>query len=105
MICYSLRSQDILDLAKYATVPVINGLTDYNHPCQIMADALTMIEHIGRLERTKVNSQFLFGCLFQSIMISCSSLEMIILKLLILLTEIIRLSTLGMETTLCILGC
>lgn len=46
--------QDILDLAKYATVPVINGLTDYNHPCQIMADALTIIEHVGRLEGTKV---------------------------------------------------
>lgn len=47
--------QDILDLAKYAIVPVINGLTDYNHPCQIMADALTMIEHIGRFEGTKVS--------------------------------------------------
>ncbi|KAK6773063.1 hypothetical protein RDI58_028301 [Solanum bulbocastanum] len=46
--------QDVLDLAKYATVPVINGLTDYNHPCQIMADALTMIEHVGQLEGTKV---------------------------------------------------
>lgn len=46
--------QDILDLAKHATVPVINGLTDYNHPCQIMADALTIIEHVGRLEGTKV---------------------------------------------------
>ncbi|KAJ0086279.1 hypothetical protein Patl1_09175 [Pistacia atlantica] len=46
--------KDILDLAKYATVPVINGLTDYNHPCQIMADALTIIEHIGHLEGTKV---------------------------------------------------
>lgn len=46
--------QDILDLAKYATVPVINGLTDYNHPCQIMADALTIIEHVGRLEGVKV---------------------------------------------------
>ncbi|KAL6911338.1 hypothetical protein ACP4OV_000143 [Aristida adscensionis] len=46
--------QDILDLAKYAPVPVINGLTDYNHPCQIMADALTMLEHIGRVENTKV---------------------------------------------------
>ncbi|TKY75169.1 Ornithine carbamoyltransferase [Spatholobus suberectus] len=46
--------QDVLDLAKYATVPVINGLTDYNHPCQIMADALTMIEAIGRFEGTKV---------------------------------------------------
>ncbi|XP_062098058.1 ornithine transcarbamylase, chloroplastic-like [Humulus lupulus] len=46
--------QDILDLAKYATVPVINGLTDYNHPCQIMADVLTIIEHVGQLEGTKV---------------------------------------------------
>ncbi|XP_042498125.1 ornithine carbamoyltransferase, chloroplastic [Macadamia integrifolia] len=46
--------QDILDLARYATVPVINGLTDYNHPVQIMADALTIIEHIGHLEGTKV---------------------------------------------------
>ncbi|KAF0934886.1 hypothetical protein E2562_028885 [Oryza meyeriana var. granulata] len=46
--------QDILDLAKYASVPVINGLTDYNHPCQIMADALTMLEHIDRIENTKV---------------------------------------------------
>ncbi|KAK0575618.1 hypothetical protein LWI29_003860 [Acer saccharum] len=46
--------QDVLDLAKYATVPVVNGLTDYNHPCQIMADALTIIEHVGHLEGTKV---------------------------------------------------
>ncbi|KAL9271654.1 Ornithine carbamoyltransferase, chloroplastic-like protein [Drosera capensis] len=42
--------QDILDLAKYSSVPVVNGLTDYNHPCQIMADALTIIEYLGRLE-------------------------------------------------------
>ncbi|KAL9240641.1 hypothetical protein vseg_014838 [Gypsophila vaccaria] len=46
--------QDILDLAKYSSVPVVNGLTDYNHPCQIMADALTMIEHVGGIEGTKV---------------------------------------------------
>ncbi|XP_072952322.1 ornithine carbamoyltransferase, chloroplastic [Typha angustifolia] len=46
--------QDIMDLATYAAVPVINGLTDYNHPCQIMADALTIQEHIGQLEGTKV---------------------------------------------------
>ncbi|KAG2324292.1 hypothetical protein Bca4012_038805 [Brassica carinata] len=46
--------QDILDLANYSSVPVVNGLTDHNHPCQIMADALTMIEHIGQVEGTKV---------------------------------------------------
>lgn len=46
--------QDILDLAKYSSVPIINGLSDYNHPCQIMADALTIIEHLGGLEGVKV---------------------------------------------------
>jgi ornithine carbamoyltransferase len=40
----------VLELAEYASVPVINGLSDFNHPCQAMADALTMIEHFNRLE-------------------------------------------------------
>ena len=44
----------ILELARYASVPVINGLTDYNHPCQIMADILTVLEHRGNLEGLKV---------------------------------------------------
>ncbi len=38
------------DLAKHATVPVINGLSDYEHPCQIMADLLTIYEKKRRLE-------------------------------------------------------
>ncbi|CAI5933894.1 unnamed protein product [Closterium sp. NIES-65] len=46
--------QDIIDLAKYSSIPVVNGLTDYNHPCQIMADALTIIEHLGQIEGMKV---------------------------------------------------
>lgn len=36
--------QKVVDLARYATVPVINGLTDHSHPCQIMADLLTVKE-------------------------------------------------------------
>ena len=44
----------ILELAEYADVPVINALTDYNHPCQIMADILTVQEHRGHLENLKV---------------------------------------------------
>ena len=40
----------VLELAEFASVPVINGLSDFNHPCQAMADALTMLEHFGRLE-------------------------------------------------------
>ena len=39
---------DVLTLAEYSRVPVINGLSDYNHPCQGLADFLTIIEHKGR---------------------------------------------------------
>ncbi len=46
--------KDIEELAEYSSVPVINGLTDYNHPCQIMADAFTILEHRGSLEDLKV---------------------------------------------------
>ena len=44
----------ILELAEYATVPIINGLTDYNHPCQIMADIFTIYEHRGNLNEMKI---------------------------------------------------
>lgn len=46
--------EDILELAQYSSSPVINGLTDYNHPCQIMADALTIIEELGSIDGKKV---------------------------------------------------
>jgi len=44
----------MLELAEYASVPVINGLTDYNHPCQIMADIYTIKEHKGRHTDLKI---------------------------------------------------
>jgi ornithine carbamoyltransferase len=43
-----------VEMAAFATVPVINGLTDYNHPCQIMADIFTIWEHRGHLKDLKV---------------------------------------------------
>ena len=46
--------QDIIDLAKHSRVPVINGLTDFNHPCQIMADLFTIYEKLGRYEDFKI---------------------------------------------------
>lgn len=46
--------RQIIDLGKYATVPVINGLTDYNHPCQVLADIFTILEHRGRLDGLKI---------------------------------------------------
>ncbi|NVN92639.1 MAG: ornithine carbamoyltransferase [Desulfuromonadales bacterium] len=46
--------QEIVDeLAAYSSVPVINGLTDLYHPCQIMADIMTVIEHKGTYEGQK----------------------------------------------------
>lgn len=60
-------------LAKYSDVPVYNGLTDLYHPTQVLADALTILEHLGRLEGVKVaylgdarynmgNSLMIMGC-------------------------------------------
>ena len=42
--------QEVVDLAAHATVPVINGLTDLSHPCQVMADILTVEEHLGSID-------------------------------------------------------
>lgn len=44
---------DVTDLARYGSVPVINGLTDLLHPCQALADFLTISEHKGKLEGLK----------------------------------------------------
>ena len=46
--------QHIIELARWSSVPVINGLSDYNHPCQAMADALTIYEHFGKLQGLNV---------------------------------------------------
>ena len=45
----TFAQQDVVDLARYGQIPVINGLTDDYHPCQVMADLLTVREHLGGL--------------------------------------------------------
>ncbi len=44
----------ITELAKYSSVPVMNGLSDWEHPCQALADALTIIEHLGKIKGARV---------------------------------------------------
>ena len=46
--------QEVEDLAKYGSIPVINGLTDMAHPCQVLADLMTIREHKGKLEGLKL---------------------------------------------------
>jgi len=63
--------QDVMDLAKHATIPVINGLTDLLHPCQILADLFTISEKKRKLKGLKlayvgdgnnVAHSLLYGC-------------------------------------------
>ncbi|MEM7776422.1 MAG: ornithine carbamoyltransferase [Pseudomonadota bacterium] len=46
--------ETLLELAEHASIPVINGLTDRSHPCQVIADIMTLEEHRGTVEKTSV---------------------------------------------------
>jgi len=48
------KHSTIEEFAKYATIPVINGLSDLEHPCQLLADIMTMKEHFGSISDLKV---------------------------------------------------
>ena len=50
----TFAQQEVEDLAKYGSVPVINGLTDFSHPCQVLADLMTIREHKAKLEGLKI---------------------------------------------------
>jgi len=50
----TLDHEMLVELARYATVPVINGLTRRSHPCQVMADIMTFEEHRGSIRGSKV---------------------------------------------------
>ena len=73
--CIMIRTfdqEEVEELARHSAVPVINGLTDFAHPCQILADLMTIREHKGRLEGLKacfigdgnnVANSMIVGCL------------------------------------------
>jgi ornithine carbamoyltransferase len=50
----TFEEQTLLEMAEYASVPVINGLTNRSHPCQIMADIMTFEEHSGPIKGKRV---------------------------------------------------
>ena len=49
IVIRTLAHEDVDELARYATIPVINGLTRRSHPCQVLADVMTFEEHRGRI--------------------------------------------------------
>ena len=64
--------EEVIELAQFSTIPVINGLTDYAHPCQVLGDLMTIREHKGRLSGLKacyigdgnnVANSMIVGCL------------------------------------------
>ena len=73
--CIMIRTYDqeeVEELARFSTVPVINGLTDFAHPCQVLGDLMTIREHKGRLAGLKacfigdgnnVANSMIVGCL------------------------------------------
>ena len=50
----TFAQQDVEDLASYGSIPIINGLTDYCHPCQVLADLMTIREYKGSLKGLKL---------------------------------------------------
>ena len=73
--CIMIRTyeqEEVEELARYSAIPVINGLTDFEHPCQLLADIMTIREHKGQLKGLKacwigdgnnVANSMIVGCL------------------------------------------
>ncbi|MHC4260366.1 MAG: ornithine carbamoyltransferase [Planctomycetota bacterium] len=66
----------VTELAEFATVPVINALTDWLHPCQAMADVLTIQEHCGKLKGVKISFVGDGNNVARSLAFACAKLDM-----------------------------
>src|SRR6266487_3170717 len=72
----TFAQSDVEELAENATIPVINGLTDSAHPCQALADVMTIRERFGRLEALKVVYLGDGNNVCASLMVACAKLGM-----------------------------
>lgn len=77
--CRSYSHQTVVQLAEYCTVPVINALTDFSHPCQALADVYTIAEHVGGLNSLAGQQVAYIGDannVARSLAIACAKLDM-----------------------------
>lgn len=72
----TFKQSDLEDLAKYGSIPVINGLTDDFHPCQVLADLLTVYERFGKLEGLKFAYFGDGNNMANSLMLGCAKVGM-----------------------------
>jgi ornithine carbamoyltransferase len=70
----TFAQDDVEELARHATIPVINGLTDSSHPCQALADVMTIRERLGRLEGVRVAYLGDGNNVCASLMVACAKL-------------------------------
>jgi ornithine carbamoyltransferase len=70
----TFAQEDVEELARHASVPVINGLTDSAHPCQALADVMTIRERLGRLEDVRVAYLGDGNNVCASLMVACAKL-------------------------------
>src|SRR5919198_3169970 len=70
----TFAQSDVEELAAHASIPVINGLTDSSHPCQALADAMTIRERFGRLEGVRVVYLGDGNNVCASLMVACAKL-------------------------------
>ena len=75
----TFEHETVIELAKFATVPVINALTDRLHPCQAMADVLTITEHCGRLEGVRIGFVGDGNNVARSLAFACAKFGMIMI--------------------------
>ena len=80
----TFEQKEVEDLAKYGSIPIINGLTDFCHPCQVLADLMTIREHYAKLEGLKLayigdgnnmTNSLIVGCLKTGMKISAACPE------------------------------
>jgi ornithine carbamoyltransferase len=72
----TFAQDDVEELARHASIPVINGLTDSAHPCQALADVMTIRERLGRLESVRVAYLGDGNNVCASLMVACAKLGM-----------------------------